>query len=94
MIFHCGSSSFAPFSTILGPDPTVPPTKNGSSTVAPLREIHAHTHCVAAIYCMHVPDYLITVVQDPVYYVIAVLYLCVTSFALGLIIGVIWSVVL
>jgi len=53
-----------------------------------------HTHCVAAIYCMHVPDYVLTVILDPVYYVITVLYLCVTSFALGLIIGLIWSVVL
>ena len=43
---------------------------------------------------MHVPDYVLTVILDPVYYVITVLYLCVTSFALGLIIGVIWSVVL
>ena len=94
MIFSVRSPDFLPFATILSPDPTDPSAEYGESTVAPLREIHAHTHCVAAIYCMHVPDYIITVVQDPVYYVIAVLYLCVTSFALGLIIGVIWSVVL
>ena len=43
MIFSVRSRCFAPFATILLPDPTVPPAAYGVSTVAPLREIHVLT---------------------------------------------------
>ena len=43
MIFSVRSHCFLPFSTILSPDPTVPPAAHGESTVAPLREIHVRT---------------------------------------------------
>ena len=43
MISSVGLCVFAPFSTILSPDPTESLTAYGVSTVAPLREIHVRT---------------------------------------------------
>ena len=53
MISSMGLRVFAPFATILSPDPTDPSAAHGASTVAPLREIHAHTvvhSCITTIY--------------------------------------------
>ena len=43
MISSVGLCVFAPFATILSPDPTESLTAYGVSTVAPLREIHVRT---------------------------------------------------
>ena len=43
MISSMGLRVFAPFGRVFSPDPTESPAVYGVSTVAPLREIHAHT---------------------------------------------------
>jgi len=51
MIFSMRSPCFAPFATISLPDPTDPSAEYGESTVAPLREIHAHTVNILYDHC-------------------------------------------
>ena len=53
MIFHPDSHGFTLFGTIIGPDPTVPPTVYGVSTVAPLREIQLYNRCAHWSYMLY-----------------------------------------